>query len=105
MNAHVLDLVSRIHPTPAVGGSPRAEALDWIRRVEPESRGWYAGGVGWVDANGNGEFAVGIRSIAIRGNQARVFAGAGIVEGSDPEQEWNETELKMQGMLDAIARA
>jgi menaquinone-specific isochorismate synthase len=48
---------------------------------------------------------VGIRSIAIRGHQARVFAGAGIVEGSDPEQEWNETELKMQGMLDAIARA
>jgi isochorismate synthase len=105
MNAHVLDLVSRIHPTPAVGGSPRAEALDWIRALEPESRGWYAGGVGWVDADGDGEFAVGIRSIAIRGNQARVFAGAGIVEGSDPEQEWNETELKMQGMLDAIARA
>jgi isochorismate synthase len=105
MSAHVLDLVSRIHPTPAVGGSPRAEALHWIRRVEPESRGWYAGGVGWVDASGDGEFAVGIRSIAIRGNQARVFAGAGIVEGSDPEQEWNETELKMQGMLDAIARA
>jgi menaquinone-specific isochorismate synthase len=105
MNAHVLDLVSRIHPTPAVGGSPRAEAMDWIRRLEPESRGWYAGGVGWVDADGDGEFAVGIRSIAIRGNQARVFAGAGIVEGSDPEQEWNETELKMQGMLDAIARA
>jgi isochorismate synthase len=104
-NAHVLDLVSRIHPTPAVGGSPRAEALEWIRRVEPESRGWYAGGVGWVDADGDGELAVGIRSIAIRGNQARVFAGAGIVEGSDPEQEWNETELKMQGMLDAIARA
>ncbi len=105
MNAHVLDLVARIHPTPAVGGSPRAEALEWIRRMEPESRGWYAGGVGWVDAGGDGEFAVGIRSIAIRGNQARVFAGAGIVEGSDPEQEWNETELKMQGMLDAIARA
>jgi len=104
-NAHVLDLVSRIHPTPAVGGSPRAEALEWIRRVEPESRGWYAGGVGWVDPRGDGEFAVGIRSIAIRGNKARVFAGAGIVEGSDPEQEWNETELKMQGMLDAIARS
>lgn len=104
-NAHVLDLVSRIHPTPAVGGSPRAEALEWIRRVEPESRGWYAGGVGWLEAGGDGEFAVGIRSIAIRGNEARVFAGAGIVKGSDPEQEWNETELKMQGMLDAIARA
>jgi len=103
--AHVLDLISRLHPTPAVAGSPQGEALDWIAGIEGGSRGWYSGGIGWVGDSGCGDFAVGIRSIAIRGNQARVFAGAGIVEGSDPELEWNETELKMQGMLDAIARA
>lgn len=101
---NVLDYVARLHPTPAVAGWPPEEALDWIRRVEPDPRGWYAGCVGWVDGHRDGDFAVGIRSIAIRGDKARVFAGAGIVEGSDPEQEWNETELKMKGMLDAIAR-
>jgi len=101
---NVLDYVERLHPTPAVAGWPRPEAIDWIRRVEPDARGWYAGCVGWVDCFRDGDFAVGIRSVAIRGEKARVFAGAGIVEGSDPEQEWNETELKMKGILDAIAR-
>jgi menaquinone-specific isochorismate synthase len=100
----VLGFVSRLHPTPAVAGWPRAAALDWIRRTEPSPRGWYAGCVGWVDTFGDGDFAVGIRSIALHGDRARVFAGAGIVEGSDPEQEWHETELKMKGILDAIAR-
>jgi menaquinone-specific isochorismate synthase len=102
--AHALDLVARIHPTPAIAGWPRSEALDWIRRVEGLSRGWYAGPIGWVNAAGEGDFAVGIRSIAIHAGVARIFAGAGIVEGSDPEQEWNETELKMRGILDALAR-
>lgn len=101
---NVLDYVEGLHPTPAVAGWPRAEAIDWIRRIEPAPRGWYAGCVGWVDRHREGDFAVGIRSVAIRGDKARVFAGAGIVEGSDPEQEWNETEIKMRGMLDAIAR-
>jgi isochorismate synthase len=102
--AHVLDLVSRLHPTPAVAGWPRPEALAWIARVEAEDRGWYAGPVGWVDANGNGDFAVGIRSITVQDRVARIFAGAGIVEGSDPELEWREIDLKMKGILDAIAR-
>ena len=102
--AHALDLVARIHPTPAIAGWPRSEALDWIRRVERLSRGWYAGPVGWVNAEGEGDFAVGIRSIAIHAGVARIFAGAGIVEGSEPGQEWNETELKMKGILDALAR-
>jgi isochorismate synthase len=102
--AHVLDLVSRLHPTPAVAGWPRPEAMDWIREVEGGERGWYAGPIGWVNAAGEGDFAVGIRSVAIRGRSARLFAGAGIVEGSDPELEWSETELKMKGVLDAIAR-
>jgi menaquinone-specific isochorismate synthase len=100
----VLDLVAGLHPTPAVAGWPRTEALDWIAHMESEDRGWYAGPIGQLDFSGKGDFAVGIRSIAIRGDKARVFAGAGIVEGSDPEQEWNETEIKMRGMLDAIAR-
>jgi isochorismate synthase len=102
--AHVLDLVSRLHPTPAVAGWPRHEALAWIRQVEGGERGWYAGPVGWVNAAGEGDFAVGIRSVAIRARAARLFAGAGIVGGSDPELEWSETELKMKGILDAIAR-
>jgi menaquinone-specific isochorismate synthase len=102
--AHALDLVARIHPTPAIAGWPRSAALDWIRRVEGLGRGWYAGPIGWVNAAGEGDFAVGIRSIAIHAGVARIFAGAGIVEGSDPEQEWNETELKMKGILDALAR-
>jgi isochorismate synthase EntC len=102
--ANVLDLVSRLHPTPAVAGWPRAEALEWIRRVESGDRGWYSGAVGWVNAAGEGDFAVGIRAVGIRARCARVFAGAGVVEGSDPELEWNETELKMKGILDAIAR-
>ncbi len=102
--AHVMELVARLHPTPAVAGWPRAGALEWIGRVESGGRGWYAGPVGWVNAAGEGDFAVGIRSVAIRGRSAQLFAGAGIVEGSDPEMEWNETELKMKGILDAIAR-
>jgi isochorismate synthase len=103
-DAHVLDLIARLHPTPAVAGWPKAGALEWIRGVERLDRGWYSGAIGWVNAAGEGDFAVGIRSVAIRGGNARVFAGAGIVEGSDPELEWNETELKMRGILDAIAR-
>jgi len=102
--AHVLDLVSRLHPTPAVAGWPRQEALAWIARAEAEDRGWYAGPVGWVDAKGNGDFAVGIRSVTVQDRAARIFAGAGIVEGSDPELEWREIDLKMKGILDAIAR-
>jgi len=103
-DANVLDLLSRLHPTPAVAGWPKSQALDWIRRTEGRDRGWYSGAVGWVNAAGDGDFAVGIRTVGIHAGCARVFAGAGIVEGSDPELEWNETELKMKGILDAIAR-
>ncbi|MBI4364890.1 MAG: isochorismate synthase [Candidatus Latescibacteria bacterium] len=103
-NPNILDLVSRLHPTPAVAGLKREAALEWIRSAEALSRGWYAGAVGWVNARGEGDFAVGIRSLAIRGTRARVFAGAGIVAGSDPDREWEETEIKMKGILDALAR-
>jgi menaquinone-specific isochorismate synthase len=103
-DTHILDLVSGLHPTPAVAGWPRPEALAWIREAEASGRGWYAGPVGWVNAEGEGDFAVGIRAVALRGRHARLFAGAGIVDGSDPGLEWSETELKMKGILDAVAR-
>jgi menaquinone-specific isochorismate synthase len=98
-----LDLAAALHPTPAVGGSPTATALELIRSVEPTGRGLYAGPVGWVDANGDGEFFIGIRSAQIRGAKASVFAGAGIVAGSDPEQELAETAVKLDTMLGALA--
>ncbi len=103
-NGNVIDLVERLHPTPAVAGMEPKQALAWIRSVEPGGRGWYAGPVGWVNARGEGDFAVGIRSLAVRGRRARLFAGSGIVLGSDPDLEWEETEVKMKGILDAVAR-
>jgi len=99
---HVLDLVAALHPTPAVAGTPRDAALAWIREREPAPRGWYAGPIGWVGASGEGEFAVGLRSATLRGRRARLFAGAGIVSGSDPDSEWLETELKMRSMRDVL---
>ncbi len=101
---HVLDLVAALHPTPAVAGTPRDRAIEWIRSLEPCDRGWYAGPIGWVNARGEGDFAVGIRSLAVCGSRARLHAGAGIVAGSDPDLEWMETKLKMRPIFDALAR-
>jgi isochorismate synthase len=98
-----LELAAALHPTPAVGGSPTATALELIRSVEPTGRGLYAGPVGWVDANGDGEFFIGIRSAQISGAEASVFAGAGIVAGSDPAEELAETAAKLDTMLGALA--
>ena len=83
-----------LHPTPAVGGHPKEEALEEIRGVETFDRGWYAGPVGWIGAGG-AEFAVGIRSGLVRGKRLALFSGAGIVEGSVPEAEWAEIEQKI----------
>lgn len=102
--ASVLELVAALHPTPAVGGAPQAEALACIAEVEPGDRGRYAGPVGWVDGAGNGEFAVGIRSGSIEGNRARVWAGVGVVADSDPAAELSETRSKFQAMLGALVR-
>jgi isochorismate synthase len=99
-----LDLVARLHPSPAVGGAPRAEALRWIRAREGWERGWYAGPIGWVDGTGGGEFAVAIRSALVTGAEARVFAGCGIVAASDPDREYAESCLKLQPVLSALAR-
>jgi len=98
----LLDVLARLHPTPAVGGSPREAACAHIRRLEAFPRGLYAGPVGWIDHQGGGEFFVGIRSALIDGARARVYAGGGIVAGSEPEKEFAETELKFQALLDAL---
>ena len=98
----LLDVVSRIHPSPAVGGSPREEALEFIREKENLDRGWYAGPIGWMDKNG-GEFAVALRSGIIDGSSFALYAGCGIVADSDPEQELAESTLKLDPMRSAIS--
>ncbi len=98
----LLDLVSVLHPTPAVGGTPREAAVARIRELEGFPRGLYAGALGWINARGGGEFFVGLRSALVEGERARVYAGAGIVAGSEPEREWAETELKFQALLAAL---
>jgi menaquinone-specific isochorismate synthase len=97
-----LELARMLHPTPAVGGTPTAAALALIDELEPAGRGQYAGAVGWVDAAGDGEFAVALRSASLVGSRARLYAGAGIVRGSDPDEEWEETEAKLAPMLRAL---
>jgi menaquinone-specific isochorismate synthase len=88
------DVLGALHPTPAVGGYPRVEALEELRSLEPFDRGWYAGPVGWIGAGGS-EFAVGIRSGLVRGRTLALFSGAGIVAGSVPKDEWTEVEQKI----------
>jgi menaquinone-specific isochorismate synthase len=99
-----LELVARVHPTPAVGGDPRDAALPYLQTVEGFDRGRYAGPVGWVDARGDGAWAVAIRSAEVHGSQARIFAGNGVVSGSDPADELAETQLKLQALLAALVR-
>ena len=101
--SHVLELAAALHPTPAVGGLPAAEALRWIAGREGAGRGLYAGPVGWFDAAGDGELWVGLRSALLRGERAWLWAGAGIVAGSDPEREYDETALKQRAMLAALS--
>lgn len=100
----LLELVARLHPTPAVGGEPRADALRWIREHEQLDRGWYAAPVGWLGAAA-GEFAVGLRSGLLRGNEAWLFAGCGVVADSDPQAELEESEVKLRAMQGAMERA
>ncbi|MFD1361428.1 isochorismate synthase [Lentibacillus salinarum] len=98
----IFDIVEKLHPTPALGGVPRDESLAFIRRHEALDRGWYGAPVGWLDSNQNGEFAVAIRSGLIRGDQASLFAGCGIVKDSDPETEYDETNIKFKPMLSVL---
>ena len=98
-----LQLVAALHPTPAVGGVPTDAAGSVIAELEPQPRGTYAGPVGYVDARGDGRWMVGIRSMTIRGRQARLYAGVGIVQGSEPHIEQAETDLKLTAVFDALA--
>ncbi len=95
----ILDVMGDLHPTPAVGGFPRAEALAAIRRIEELDRGWYAGPLGWIGTSGHGEFAVALRSGLVSEAEATLFAGCGIVGDSDPQSEYEESRLKLQVML------
>jgi isochorismate synthase len=98
----VLELVEALHPTPAVAGEPRDAALGLIAELEPFERGSYAGPVGWVDASGDGEWAIALRCAELRGDHATLYAGAGIVAGSRPDAEVDETERKFRAFLDAL---
>lgn len=101
-DAHVLDVVDALHPTPAVGGLPPDAALATIRETETFDRGWYAAPVGWFDSSGDGTFCVGIRSAVTRGDTATLFAGNGIVADSNPDVEWEEVLLKYRPILDHL---
>lgn len=98
----VLDVLGSLHPTAAVAGTPTEGAVTLIRELEPTSRGRYAGPVGWFDAGGEGEFAIALRCGLIDRTDATLYAGAGIVSGSDPGAEFTETELKLRPMLKAL---
>ena len=98
-----VELAGRLHPTPAVGGEPSAEALAAIAELEPLDRGWYAAPVGWMDAAEDGEFCVALRSALLRDRTAHLFAGAGIVADSDPAAELAETELKLGALLPLLS--
>ncbi|MGH8930077.1 MAG: isochorismate synthase, partial [Egibacteraceae bacterium] len=100
-----LDLAGALHPTAAVCGTPTTIALDHIRDLEGMDRGRYAGPVGWTDARGDGEWAIALRCAEVAGARARLFAGAGIVAGSLPEFELEETRLKLLAMQSALASA
>ncbi|GAB4532235.1 MAG: hypothetical protein Tsb0020_48390 [Haliangiales bacterium] len=99
---HILELVAALHPTPAVGGVPTAQAVTWIAHNEASPRGWYAGPVGWFDRDGDGEFAVAIRSGLLADQRAYLYAGAGIVRDSDPAAEYEETRIKLRTVGDAL---
>ena len=101
----VLEALEALHPTPAVCGQPRETALEYLRREEGFQRGWYAGPVGWFDGEGDGVFVPALRSAVGSGGEWVLFAGAGIVEGSSPELEWEETRIKLQPMLRALRAA
>ncbi|KGR78409.1 isochorismate synthase [Ureibacillus sinduriensis] len=101
-DATILQLVKLLHPTPALGGVPRQGAMKIIRDNEAMNRGLYAAPLGWIDAEGNGEFAVAIRSAALKDNKAYLYAGGGIVADSEPNSEYEETLVKFRPMLRAL---
>jgi len=99
----VVDLAGLLHPTPAVGGEPHGIAAPLISALEGLDRGWYAGPVGWTDANEDGEFCVALRCALLRGREARLYAGVGVVRDSDPTAELAETEVKLGALLPVLS--
>jgi isochorismate synthase EntC len=97
-----LEVLRLLHPTAAVGGIPRASAYELISRLEQHDRGHYAGPVGWLDANGDGEWWVGIRGVMVKGTEFEAWAGAGIVSESDPIAEREETKDKLASVLSSV---
>jgi menaquinone-specific isochorismate synthase len=95
-------LVETLHPTPALGGSPRDLALTFISAAESVPRGWYAAPVGWIDHNLDGVFGVAIRSAVAQCQRAWLYAGAGIVAASEPQKEWEETGWKFRPIQGAL---
>lgn len=102
-DASVLDLAAVLHPTAAVAGTPTADAQQLISKLEPFDRGRYAGPVGWIGADGDGEWAIALRGALMQDGQLTAFAGCGIVADSEPQAELEETELKFKPMREALA--
>ena len=102
-NASVLDLASALHPTAAVAGTPRTKAQELIAELEPFDRGRYAGPVGWIGADGDGEWVIALRGAQLVGNKVTAYAGCGIVSESDGESELIETDLKFLPIISALA--
>ncbi len=98
-----IELAGLLHPTPAVGGEPREAAVPLIERLEGLDRGWYAGPVGWMDAAEDGEFCVALRSGLLRDRTAHLYAGCGIVAGSEPAAELAEAEIKLEALLPLVS--
>jgi len=98
----LLTLIHALHPTPAMGGMPQQVGVEVVKQLEPGTRGWFAAPIGWIDARGDGMFAVAIRSAVSSGKRVRLYAGAGIVADSDADKEWDEIELKFRPMFDAL---
>jgi len=98
-------VAEHLHPTPAVGGVPRQLALEWVTEHEDMDRGWYAGPVGWIDVEGNGELVVAIRSALMGPERLSAFAGCGLVSGSEPKAEWEESNHKLRAVLDAVVQS
>ena len=99
---HAIDVLSRLHPTPSVGGFPAQHSVGWITEHEATPRGWYTGPVGWLGADGDAEFVVAIRCGVISGTDAYIYAGAGIVRDSEADREYFETEIKQEPLLRAL---
>jgi isochorismate synthase EntC len=98
----LLALAERLHPTPAVGGEPRDLALSLVDEHEGFDRGWYAGPIGWLGADGDGELCVALRCGIVDRTRATLFAGCGIVADSDPDREWEESRIQLRAVISAL---